>query len=88
MAEVTASGLDEAMPLVASALTALRVVQHIQNPMCDSRHQAFGLPGQVMSARVDYFKPRTGPRHAVRPLYGSHTPAAPHCCQPNGPAGR
>jgi hypothetical protein len=55
VAEVTAGDLDEAMPLIASALAALRVVQHIQSPMCDSRHQTFGLPGQVMSARVDYF---------------------------------
>jgi hypothetical protein len=55
IAEVVASDLDEAMPQVASALAVLRVVQHMRNPMSDTSRQTFGLPGQVRSARVDYF---------------------------------
>lgn len=51
MAELVASDLDQAMPQVASALA----VQHMRNPMSDTGRQTFGLPGQVRSARVDYF---------------------------------
>lgn len=55
VAEVVASDLNEAMSQVASALAVLRVVQHMRNPMSDTGRQTFGLPGQVRSARVDYF---------------------------------
>jgi hypothetical protein len=55
VAEVVASALNEAMPQVASALAVLRVVQHMRNPMSDTSRQTLGLPGQVRSARVDYF---------------------------------
>jgi len=55
VAELVAGDLDEAMPQVASALAVLRVVQHMRHPMSDTGHQTFGLPGQVRSARVDYF---------------------------------
>jgi Apea-like HEPN len=55
VAEVAASSLPEAMSLVENALAVLRVVQRFQRPMADGRRQAFGLPGQVMSAGVAYF---------------------------------
>ena len=55
VAELVASDLDQAMPQAASALAVLRAVQHMRNPMSDTGRQTFGLPGQVRSARVDYF---------------------------------
>lgn len=39
---------------VANALTVIRVVQRMRNPMASARHQAFGLPGEVPSAVLDY----------------------------------
>jgi hypothetical protein len=54
VADVTVTGIEEAIPLVERALAVLRVVQRLENPMVDARHQAFGLPGQVTSARVDF----------------------------------
>jgi hypothetical protein len=54
VAEVTASGLDKAMPLLEGALAVLRFVQRVQSPMSDGRRLAFGLPGDVMSAGLDY----------------------------------
>jgi hypothetical protein len=55
VAELVAGDLDEAMPQVASALAVLRVMQHMRHPMSDTSRQTFGLPGQIRSARVDYF---------------------------------
>ena len=43
------------MPIVDSAVTVLRAVQHMECPMVDIRHQSFGLPGQVTSVLVSYF---------------------------------
>jgi hypothetical protein len=54
VAEVAAGNVDEALPEVAGALAVLRMVQRMLRPIAPSRLQAFGLPGQVMSARVDY----------------------------------
>jgi hypothetical protein len=48
-------GIDEAIVLVESALTAMRAVQHIENPASASRIQTFGLPGQAASALINYF---------------------------------
>ncbi len=56
VAELVADDLDEAMPHVASALAVLRVVQHMRRPMSDTGRQTFGLPGQVRSDSVDYFR--------------------------------
>lgn len=43
---------DTAVPLVAEALSILRVVQHVQHPMSNLQVQAFGLPGEVSSAGI------------------------------------
>lgn len=55
VAELTAAG-DQAGQLatVADAVAVLRLVQHMRHRMNDMRHQAFGLPGQVTSAVLDY----------------------------------
>jgi hypothetical protein len=56
VAEVKVSGgVEEAMPLVDSALTVLRAVQYIEHPMSAHRFQAFGLPGQATAATLKYF---------------------------------
>lgn len=56
VADVTIIGdIDDAIPLVESALSVLRAVQHMESPMADIRHQSFGLPGQVTTALVSYF---------------------------------
>lgn len=56
VADITVTnGIDEAMPLVASALTVLRAIQHMESPMVNIRRQTFGLPGQVTSAVISYF---------------------------------
>jgi hypothetical protein len=56
VADLIVSGdIGDAMPIVDSALTVLRAVQHMECPMADTRHQSFGLPGQVTSALVSYF---------------------------------
>jgi hypothetical protein len=56
VADLTVRGdIDDAMPIVDSALTVLRAVQHMECPMADIRHQSFGRPGQVTSALVSYF---------------------------------
>lgn len=56
VADLAVSGdIDDAMPIVDSAVTVLRAVQHMECPMVDIRHQSFGLPGQVTSALVSYF---------------------------------
>jgi hypothetical protein len=54
VAEVTASGIDVAIPMVSSALAILRITQHTERPMVNVRLQSFGLPGEVMSASIDY----------------------------------
>lgn len=56
VAEVVADDLDEAMHQVASALAVLRAMQHMRRPLSDAGRQTFGLPGQVRSAGVDYFR--------------------------------
>lgn len=45
---------EEALELVANALAIMRTVQHMRNPMVGMRRQAFGLPGEVPSAVLDY----------------------------------
>jgi hypothetical protein len=60
VADVTVAEIGEAMPQVQRALAVLRVVQRLQHPMVDPRRQAFGLPGQVTSARVDYLELSAG----------------------------
>jgi hypothetical protein len=55
VAEITdARAQEDALETVSAALAILRAVQHMQNPMVTMRHQAFGLPGDVPSAVVDY----------------------------------
>jgi hypothetical protein len=54
VAEVTVADQGEASSLVSSALSLLRIVQHVQNPMGDSTYQVFGLPGETSAAVVDY----------------------------------
>jgi hypothetical protein len=49
-----AGAMAGALELVASALAIMRAVQHMQNPMNDMDHQAFGLPGDVPSAVLNY----------------------------------
>jgi hypothetical protein len=61
VADVTVSGVQEAIPLVERAVAVLRTVQHIDNPMVSTRLQTFGLPGQVGSARIDYLSLSPGP---------------------------
>jgi hypothetical protein len=68
VAEVTAAGIDEAVPMVSSALAILRIVQHTEHPMVDVRLQSFGLPGQVMSASIDYLDLTQGPAYGGRRL--------------------
>ena len=56
VADLAVSGdIDDAMPIVDSAVTVLRAVQHMECPMVVIRHQSFGLPGQVTSVLVSYF---------------------------------
>jgi hypothetical protein len=54
VADVSAGAIGEAIPVVERALASLRVVQRLQHPMVDPRRQAFGLPGQVKSSRIEY----------------------------------
>ena len=61
VAEVAVSEASEAISLVERAIAVLRVVQHIESPMSDTRHQTFGLPGQAGSARIDYIRLDPGP---------------------------
>ena len=61
VADVNASGIDEAVPQGSIALAVLRLVQHIEHPVIDVRLQRFGLPGQVMSASIDYLDVAQGP---------------------------
>jgi hypothetical protein len=61
VAEVTVPAIDEAISLVRRSVAVLRVVQHMENPRADIRRQAFGLPGQVGSARIDYISLSSGP---------------------------
>ncbi len=56
VAEVDVNGgADEAIPLIETALAALRAVQHIENPMSAHRIQTFGLPGQTTTALLSYY---------------------------------
>lgn len=61
VAEITTTGIAEAIPIVRRSVAVLRVVQHMENPNADIRRQAFGLPGQVGSARIDYISLSPGP---------------------------
>ena len=49
-----AGAMAGALELVASALAIMRVIQYMRNPMNRLDHQAFGLPGDVPSAVLDY----------------------------------
>ena len=68
VAEVTVAGIDEAISLVARALAILRIVQCMQHPMVDVGQQTFGLPGEVMSASIDYLSLTRGPAWGWRRL--------------------
>lgn len=68
VADLTAARIDKAVPLVSSALAVLRIVQHTAHPMVDVRLQSFGLPGQVMSASIDYLDLTQGPAWGWRRL--------------------
>lgn len=54
VAEAADAGIGEAIRLVRRDLAILRIVQRLEDPLVDPRHQAFGLPGQVTSARIDF----------------------------------
>jgi len=50
---IVGAGIDEAIPLAECALAVLRVVQRLEHPLVDARRHAFGLPGQVISVKID-----------------------------------
>lgn len=50
-----AEKIEDAIPVVASAVAVMRAIQHMESPMVNIRQQEFGLPGQVTSAVISYF---------------------------------